>query len=553
GGNGELRGKSDWSTCDIDQFPGIRENIKLRFHTRHRINTSHCVRLRVLLPKPRPSVLNEIAHTNPTTTMAPPETQIVEPQYNFITKDELAERVKGGEILVIYNEKVYNLTKWINHHPGGVFAVKQMNGRDATDEINLMHPPEVYTKRIHSFYEGELAADQGLTSITKKQVKAAAVAEPPKAKAQKEYPKYDNEKIRQSFQQLKAEVEAAGLYECNYWNYARESCRYVTFFTLAIYLTVWGTKFWQHMAGAVFLAMFWHQIMFTAHDAGHNGITHIRKVDALIGAFLGDFMGGLSIGWWKKSHYVHHIVPNDVENDPDVQHLPFFALSTRFFDGIHSSYFERIMPFDFPSKCFVRIQHISYYIIMLFARFNLYNLSFQFLYLHPNAQYRNIELAGMAFFFTWYPFLVSFLPDWPTRIAFVLLSNGLTAPLHIQITLSHFGMCMEDMGPNEPFVVRQLRTTMDVDCPEWMDFIHGGLQFQVIHHLFPRVPRHNLRACQPYVRKFCAEHGFTYHIYTFTKGNWIVLKALKDVADQVVFFDKVAQYNAVNMAAGHHH
>ncbi|RUS29312.1 delta-6 fatty acid desaturase [Jimgerdemannia flammicorona] len=485
------------------------------------------------------------------TTMAPPETQTVEPQYNFITKDELAERVKGGEILVIYNEKVYNLTKWINHHPGGVFAVRQMNGRDATDEINLMHPPEVYTKRIHSFYEGELAPDQGLTSITKKQAKSDAAAKD--LKPQKEFPKYDNEKIRRSFQKLEAEVEAAGLFKCNYWNYARESCRYVTFFTLAIYLTVWGTELWQHMAGAVFLAMFWHQIMFTAHDAGHNGITHIRKVDALIGAFLGDFMGGLSIGWWKKSHYVHHIVPNDVENDPDVQHLPFFALSTRFFDNIYSSYFERIMHFNSASKCFVRIQHISYYIIMLFARFNLYNLSFQFLYLHPKAQYRNIEFAGMAFFFTWYPFLVSFLPDWQTRLAFVLVSNGLTAPLHIQITLSHFGMSMEDMGPDEPFVVRQLRTTMDVDCPEWMDFIHGGLQFQVIHHLFPRVPRHNLRKCQPYVKKFCAEHGFTYHIYTFTKGNWIVLKALKDVADQVVFFDKVAQYNAANMAAGHYH
>lgn len=479
--------------------------------------------------------------------MAPPETQTVEPQYNFITKDELAERVKGGEILVIYNEKVYNLTKWIKHHPGGQLAVKHMNGRDATDEINLMHPPEVYNKRIHSFYEGELASDQGLTAITKKQAKTL------NAKPTKEFPQWDNEKLRKSFQKLEAEVEAAGLFQCNYWNYARESVRYLTLFSLAVYLTVYGTKTWQHLLGAIFLACFWHQITFTAHDAGHNGITHIRKLDALIGALLADFMGGLSIGWWKKSHYVHHIVPNDVENDPDVQHLPFFALSTRFFDNIYSSYFERTMPFDFASKCFVRIQHVSYYIIMFFARFNLYNLSFQFIYNNPMAQYRNLELTGMVFFFCWYSYLVSLLPDWQTKVAYILLSNGLTAPLHIQITLSHFGMSMEDMGPDEPFVVRQLRTTMDVDCPQWMDFVHGGLQFQVIHHLFPRVPRHNLRKCQPYVKRFCKEHGLTYHIHTFSKGNWIVLRALKDVADQVVFIDKVAQYNSKNLLATDHH
>lgn len=81
----------------------------------------------------------------------------------------------------------------------------------------------------------------------------------------------------------------------------------------------------------------------------------------------------------------------------------------------------------------------------------------------------------------------------------------LTFPLHVQITLSHFGMSTTDFGPSEPFPVKQLRTTMDVDCPEWIDWFHGGLQYQVVHHLFPRLPRHNLRQCVPLVRRFCQE------------------------------------------------
>lgn len=54
-----------------------------------------------------------------------------------------------------------------------------------------------------------------------------------------------------------------------------------------------------------------HQIMFTAHDAGHRGITHNFVVDTLIGIFIGDLCCGLSIGWWKSSHNVHHLITND--------------------------------------------------------------------------------------------------------------------------------------------------------------------------------------------------------------------------------------------------
>ena len=50
--------------------------------------------------------------------------------------------------------------------------------------------------------------------------------------------------------------------------------------------------------------------MFTAHDAGHRGITQNFVYDTLIGVFIADFCCGLSIGWWKSSHNVHHLLTN---------------------------------------------------------------------------------------------------------------------------------------------------------------------------------------------------------------------------------------------------
>ena len=157
---------------------------------------------------------------------------------------------------------------------------------------------------------------------------------------------------------------------------------------------------------------------------------------------------------------------------------------------------------------------------------------------------RRLELSGITFFLIWYSTLLAQLPSWSTIIAYVFISYMLTFPLHVQITLSHFGMSTVDFGPSEPFPAKQLRTTMDVDCPEWIDWFHGGLQYQVVHHLFPRLPRHNLRQRVPMVRRFCEETGLHYYMYDFTTGNGVILGALKSVADQVHLFNNVAKYNA---------
>jgi delta8-fatty-acid desaturase len=74
---------------------------------------------------------------------------------------------------------------------------------------------------------------------------------------------------------------------------------------------------------------------------------------------------------------------------------------------------------------------------------------------------------------------------------------------------------------------------MDIECPEWMDWFHGGLQFQAVHHLFPRVPRHNLRACSVLVKEFCLKTQIKYKCYAFVEGNKVVLSRLEEVSRMV--------------------
>ncbi|EST06004.1 Fatty acid desaturase, type 1 [Kalmanozyma brasiliensis GHG001] len=397
--------------------------------------------------------------------------------------------------------------------------------------------------------------------------------------------------ISEAYKKLHQQVKDAGLYTLKPVGYAREVARYLLLGSIAFALWSCGqsqlrleqsatsaassaSSAWSFSASTTsfllssfFLGLFWHQLTFSAHDSGHSGITHSWQWDRIIGTTIADFIGGLSIGWWCDNHDVHHLVTNHPEHDPDIQHMPFFAISPQFVLagqttiinandsndasakplGLWSSYYRRVLEFDAPSRFLLKHQHKLYYIVMAFGRFNLYANSYGFLATKARRdRWWALELVGLATFWTWYGYgLLGSLPSWPVRIGYLLISHIVTSPLHVQIVLSHFAQSCDDLGLSESFASRQIRTTMDVDCPTWLDFVHGGLHMQVSHHLFPRVPRHNLREVRDrFVVPFAKKWGLEYHEYSFTKGNGRVLATLKRVADQVHILGKVAQAQA---------
>ena len=372
------------------------------------------------------------------------------------------------------------------------------------------------------------------------------------------YPALDSatqQDIIARYRKLDERIREQGLYQCNYWAYAVEVSRYLFLLGLSLLFLKWS---WYGTSGA-FLGLCWHQLVFTAHDAGHMGITHNFHVDTIIGIVIADFIGGLSLGWWKKSHNVHHIMTNSPEHDPDIEHMPFFAISHRFFDSLFSTYHDRVMAYDQFAKIMIQYQHYLYYPILLFGRFNLYVQSWIFLSLGlgpkkgPAWWHRWLEIAGQVFFWTWFGYGIVYksIPTASGRFAFVMISHMVTAPLHVQITLSHFAMSTADLGVHESFPQKMLRTTMDVDCPDWLDWFHGGLQFQAVHHLYPRIPRHNLRRTQKLVQQFCEEARIPYALYGFVRGNKEVIGRLGEVGKQAAILAQCQKILAEG-GFGHH-
>jgi fatty acid desaturase len=64
----------------------------------------------------------------------------------------------------------------------------------------------------------------------------------------------------------------------------------------------------------------------------------------------------------------------------------------------------------------------------------------------------------------------------------------------------------DDLG----FLRRQVRTSRNLGGSPLVGFLYGGLDSQIEHHLFPSMPRANLRRARVVVRAFCAEHDIPY-------------------------------------------
>jgi fatty acid desaturase len=84
--------------------------------------------------------------------------------------------------------------------------------------------------------------------------------------------------------------------------------------------------------------------------------------------------------------------------------------------------------------------------------------------------------------------------------------------LHLGLSFApnHKGMPMPVPGERWTHLQRQVLTSRDVRGGPVTDWLLGGLNYQVEHHLFPSMPRTALREAQPLVREHCARVGLPY-------------------------------------------
>lgn len=425
---------------------------------------------------------------------------------------EVATHNTREDCWIVMDNYVYDITSYIDRHPGGTGPITNMAGKDATDVFSNYHAARVYKDLLPKYLIGEVT----------------------------DCPVYPHVA---DFRGVRQQLLEEGLFETDMTYYYKLGSFIASLFLTALGLSLdviglglGAGTFAAHMLGAAFLGIFWQQLAGIGHDLGHSGISHDFHKDHKMGSQMALFMG-LSLCWWKSDHNTHHVVCNAIEHDPNIQHMPVMAIHPKIFNNgpFWDTYHKKKVGMAWVARTLVSYQHWFFYPLMCIGRFNLYVQGLKFLVLYDEvAHYKYTELFALSGYFAWYGTLAFSMPTTSEALAYIMMSHGVAAILHVQIVLSHWSMETYKGTPytnkETEWYLMQLRTTMNIETYEWMDYMHIGLQFQIEHHLYPRLPRHNLRRARTLVKAVCKKHGIHYHEPGFFEGNVEMWKSMKVAA-----------------------
>merc|ERR1719321_107909 len=85
---------------------------------------------------------------------------------------EVAKHTTKSDCWVVVSGQVLNVTSFLSQHPGGELAIITFGGKDATEEFNMIHPPDVIPKYAPDAIIGVLGAGGGGGGGGKKKKKA---------------------------------------------------------------------------------------------------------------------------------------------------------------------------------------------------------------------------------------------------------------------------------------------------------------------------------------------------------------------------------------------
>jgi fatty acid desaturase len=293
-------------------------------------------------------------------------------------------------------------------------------------------------------------------------------------------------------------VRSAGLLErCPGYYAVRITANTLVYAAGWVAFVLIGDSWWQ-LATAAFLAVVFTQTGFLGHDAGHRQIFRSRRANDLAGLLLGNLGIGMAFGWWNDKHRRHHAHPNTDSLDPDItgDTIAWTAGQAVGRRGL--------------GRFIARHQGLLFFPILLLEALALHVASVQAV-ARPGYQHRLREGLLLGLHVAAYLATVLLVLAPLHALAFVVVQQGLFGLyLGCSFAPNHKGMPILSKDDDSDFLRRQVLTARNVHGGRVVDFLLGGLNYQIEHHLFPSMPRPSLRRAQPMVREHCRQLGLSY-------------------------------------------
>lgn len=303
------------------------------------------------------------------------------------------------------------------------------------------------------------------------------------------------------YQAFRADVERAGLLK-------KTPIRHFILFAVSFSLVLLGLYATTFVENTVLVALMGIVIAFPrswvgfiGHDISHGQVFASRKVSYAVGLVIWNLLTGIRMSSWERNHHPHHEHTNKIGFDPDVDNP--FVFSDK--QGMIDHPFTRYLP------SFAKYQHLYFFLLLPFIH------SVRMLAVVSRAArekkdvYFFLEFALLITFVVLFFSYAFYFLGLVNGAVFLLFNYGTTALIAgLAFAPNHKGQPM--LGPDEDVTYRtQVVSSRNLSPNPITDFLYGGLNYQIEHHLFTDMSRFYFKRARVLVRDFCTREGLPYH------------------------------------------
>jgi linoleoyl-CoA desaturase len=286
-------------------------------------------------------------------------------------------------------------------------------------------------------------------------------------------------------------------------------------------LLFWAESWWTALPLTVSLALALAGVGFSVmHDGSHGAYSKSPLVNRLAAATL-DFLGASSYVWRQKHVVLHHTYTNVAGADDDINAEPFLRLAPtqrlRWYHRYQRLYFPLLIGLFFTTKWAVWDD------FAVIAKGMIGGQRIP----RPSGWGIVQILAGKLMFVGWAVALpLMFHPVLPVLVCYTLLAFVWGITLGLVFQLAHAvdeaefpTVTAENPTVERPWFEHQLATTANFAMRNpVITWYVGGLNYQVEHHLLPRIGHRHYPALAPIVRDVARKHGAPYHAHETMRG-----------------------------------
>jgi fatty acid desaturase len=308
---------------------------------------------------------------------------------------------------------------------------------------------------------------------------------------------------------LRRDLEAAGVFEKQEGRSWRKLALLAVVFAgmVAAHLVMplWGVLLLLPFTSVVAVT-----IAMLGHEGGHRALSHSQFRNELMIHLTFTAFSGLGTNYWRYKHNVkHHSHTNIDGEDPDLNLWPMASSAAQHRESVPARrWFQR------------NLQGFMFWPLTLFLSWSMRASGIEYLvrYARERGVDRRwaLDVACLVTHLTCWVILPSIFIS-PLAILFYLGVWTLAGPMLAAI-FAPAHMSMPVLTGHHDKWRLQFETTRNLAMPAWLSWFFIGLDYQLEHHLFPRIPHQNMKMASAVTRAWAAREGVPYYEVNYVTG-----------------------------------